>query len=123
MGLVLAIILPIALGLALCAEPLVLLALGPNWVEAIPVIQILACFSVLTVVGEVGSMALIAVGRPAASTVMVVVGACVRLPLIIYGTYHGGLNGLAWAIAISLVVEFIVNLTLTSRILEIGLGV
>ena len=89
MGLVLAIILPIAMGLSLCAEPLVLVALGPNWVEAIPVIQILGAVSVLTVVGEVGSMALIAIGRPAASTAMVVVGAVIRLPLIIYGTHAG----------------------------------
>lgn len=122
MGLVLAIILPAAMGLSLCAEPLVLVALGPNWVEAIPVIQILAGVSVLTVVGEIGSMALIAVGRPAASTAMVVVGAAIRLPLIIIGTMQGGLIGLAWAIAISLALEFIVNLTLTVRLLEIKLS-
>lgn len=122
MGLVFALILPIAMGLSLCAEPLVLVALGPNWVEAIPVIQILGAVSVLTVVGEVGSMALIAVGRPAASTAMVVVGALIRLPLIIYGTMQGGLIGLAWAIAVSLVLEFIVNLTLTVRLLEIRLS-
>ena len=122
MGLVLAIILPIALGLSLCAEPLVLVALGPNWVEAIPVIQILAVVSVLTVVGEVGSIALIAVGKPAASTAMVVVGAAIRLPLIIIGTLHGGLIGLAWAIAISMALEFIINLTLTVRLLEVRLS-
>lgn len=122
MGLVLAVILPVALGLSLCAEPLVLVALGPNWVEAIPIIQIIAGFSVLTVVGEIGAMALIAVGRPAASTAMVVAGAAIRLPLIIYGTIAGGLIGLAWAIALSLSLEFIINLTLIVRILEVRLG-
>jgi hypothetical protein len=53
---------------------------------------------------------------------MVVVGAAIRLPLIIIGTMQGGLIGLAWAIAISLALEFIVNLTLTVRLLEIKLS-
>jgi lipopolysaccharide exporter len=119
LGLVLAIILPVALGLSLCAEPLVLIALGPKWVQTIPIIQIIAGFSVLTVFGELGAMALIAVGKPAASTAMVVIGAAVRLPLIIAGTYYGGLNGLAWAIALSTALDFIVCLTLTVRILEV----
>lgn len=73
-----ALCLPAGLGLALIADPLVPLVFGEAWREAVPILQLLAVFSVFYGLGLIIGQILVAAGDP---------GACFRLTLANTGLF------------------------------------
>ncbi|MBK8907802.1 MAG: lipopolysaccharide biosynthesis protein [Rhodospirillales bacterium] len=89
---------PVGAGMALTAEPLVEVLLGSKWQPAVPLIQILGIFGIVTVcVGNIEPTMLVLdkarlfVTVRAASTI-------VLLPVVYWGCAVGGAIGAAWAL-------------------------
>jgi lipopolysaccharide exporter len=58
------LILPAGIGISMIADPMVRFVLGEQWLNAVPVVQIIAVASPISVFGNFSSMFLTAVGRP-----------------------------------------------------------
>jgi O-antigen/teichoic acid export membrane protein len=92
--------LPVYLGMAVTAEPLVLLALGNHWAGAAPAVRLLACAMPFMTLYVLMPPATDAIGRPGIGVRAAMIGAGV-LPIACAVGVRWGLTGLAaaWLIA------------------------
>lgn len=118
-----AIALPMGIGLALLAEPLVLLLFGPGWGQAVPVIQILAPLLALQSFGAGVEGIAMALDRPRLLAVRQGIYIAARTALVVAGWFLGGYIGIILGRAVSGIIYPAYNLVLGasltgSRILE-----
>ena len=96
--------LPAAVGIAALAELLVPVMLGDKWLEAIPLIQILAYCGAVSVVESSIYYVFLAVGRPQVSTYLSLGQVVLLISLVITLTLEFGVHGAVWAfLAVALV--------------------
>jgi lipopolysaccharide exporter len=110
LGLTLSIIVPLAAGLSLVAEPFVLTVLGSQWVMVVPLLHILAIRGVTRSVATNTFTAFLARGRMSLAGKLSLFFAAVRIILLPVGWLYGGLIGLAWASLASAVFNTSINL-------------
>ena len=92
------IALPATTGIALTADYFVPLLLGDRWLDAIPIMQVLAVYGGLRVlVANTGSLYL-AINKPYLVTVMAIVNLAILAPLMIWFVRDYGPIGAAWAV-------------------------
>lgn len=114
-GLMATLTLPIGLLIGALAEPMVLAMLGPRWVEAVPLIEVLAIFGVVRALhGPTGSIYL-ALGRPRLVAMLAVVQLVVALGLMLLWVPGMGPIGAAWSILVGASVAMAVNYALVFR--------
>lgn len=89
--------LPAAVGIASVAEPLVIAMLGTKWIDAVPVIQILALAAAISVVTSNNNSVYLALGQPRLITVIAAVRLVALIPLALFLTGRIGLVGAAYA--------------------------
>ncbi len=106
---------PAGVGIALVAAPLVRLAFGANWLEAIPIIRILGAAFSVSVFGVLGFHLLSAHGLLASTFKMMLTGAVVRVVLLAALIPPLGLIGAAIAAAASTLVEQALYIVVTFR--------
>ncbi|MCR0985117.1 oligosaccharide flippase family protein [Roseomonas populi] len=96
---------PAGFGISLVAGPVVALAFGPAWIEAVPVIQILGVACTLTLFGGISAAMLNA--RAALRTLLgiTVAAAAVRVVLLVLLTRSHGLFGAGMAVGLAVVAE------------------
>jgi O-antigen/teichoic acid export membrane protein len=112
---------PTFLGLAAVAPNAVMLALGPKWESAIPILQLLCLSMPVRLVGTISSPLAIAIGRPDISLRCVVAAAvCVPTGMLIGSQW--GVYGVAVAWAVSYPVAFLVAARLLSGALGCRMG-
>ncbi|RYX81313.1 lipopolysaccharide biosynthesis protein [bacterium] len=115
-----AIALPIGLGFAAIAEPLVRLVLGEKWMPAVLVIQVLS--SVLALQNLATSLLPLAMAMGETKTLfkrdMLIL--VIRLPLILGGLIFGGFTGVVLARLGSGAAATALNMTLVNRLLGIS---
>lgn len=103
---------PAATGIAVLADPIVRTLLGPNWVAAVPLLQILSLNGLLKLSGGNAYSVFLAIGRPKIITVQSLLNLAMLVPFLVIGISLFGLTGAAWALVgasgISLVVSFVV---------------
>ncbi|WNO54296.1 lipopolysaccharide biosynthesis protein [Stakelama saccharophila] len=87
---------PFYLGMAVTAEPLVLVVLGEKWAEAVPIVRLLACAMPFMTMLILFAPASDAMGRPGISARNGATGAVV-LPVAFLAGVHWGATGLAVA--------------------------
>lgn len=107
--------LPIAFGISLVADPLVRLALGPQWLGAVPLIWILALPGAITVISNVGGVALSVQGLPHLNFQLGAISTVLKLPLLVGLVVGFGLVGGAIAVALSVTIEQGLYLEVTRR--------
>lgn len=90
-------VLPAGAGVAAIAGPLVRVVLGNNWLEIIPVIQLLGIYGILTGLQSNTSYIFLALGKPKILTVLVGAQVMLKIPLLVLGISHSGVIGAAWA--------------------------
>lgn len=113
-------LIPAALGIAATASVFVPLVLGDKWVEAIPLIEVLAFYgALLACEGNAGSV-YIAQGAPRLNTIIVLGQNLIRIPALIYGVAQAGALGAAIGILCAALVTLPVNLAIVFRRLEMG---
>ncbi|KKM76271.1 hypothetical protein LCGC14_1381840 [marine sediment metagenome] len=112
--------LPIGVGLAVAAEPLVLLALGEQWLPSVVVIQFLASiFAVQTIASMVQPLSL-GLGRSKILFHRSLINLCIRVPLTLIGLLTGGFIGLLIARSAAALISICVNLYLVQKILGLS---
>lgn len=85
-----------ALSVAL-ADPIVRILFGEKWVEAIPVLAVLAVYGSLYAFSLLFANALVAVGRTSRLLLVQLAWVAVLVPAMIAGLHWWGLEGAAWA--------------------------
>lgn len=116
---ILLIVLPLSFGVAVLAEPLVRVLLGPQWHQAAPVIQILAFAGAVSAITSNNVSAYIALGRPHLTTVIVLSRLallCVTITLLMQ--VHG-LLAVAYAELIAAIGSLAVSLPILFRTLKL----
>jgi O-antigen/teichoic acid export membrane protein len=89
---------PAGFGLAAIADPLIRVLLGANWLDAIPLIPILAVSGAIASIGNNSGAAVIALGAPHLVTAMWVARLAMLIPALIIATEKWGVAGTAWAV-------------------------
>ncbi len=93
--------LPIATGIACTAPQIIMLFLGSQWLEGIPVLQLLAIGSLASVVMANAHMIFMTIGRPAISTRLALVSVLILVPTVVVLTRLDGVRGAALGCALS----------------------
>lgn len=99
------LILPAGFGISAVADPLVHLLLGERWVACIPIVQIAAAISTISIFRIVCDAHYNAVGELRLTFWLCSVSAFARIPLLLFMVARAGLPGAAWALAISSVID------------------
>jgi lipopolysaccharide exporter len=99
------LMLPAGIGVSLVAAPLVRLAFGPQWLAAIPVVQVIGIAAALSAFGNTSMVLLGAHAVLGAIFRMVTVGMAVRVALLVVLVGKFGLLGGAIASAIGIATE------------------
>jgi len=97
--------LPASVGIALVADPLVRLAIGPKWIAAIPLLQIFALVGIFRVVTYVGTTLLTVYGMLQIQFHGTVVITLIRIVLLIALIDRFGLVGSGFAMAAVAILE------------------
>jgi lipopolysaccharide exporter len=118
-GLVALLTIPAGVGIGLVAEPLVELLLGLQWVEAVPLIQILAVFGVIrSLHGPMGSIYL-ALGKPRIIAALQCMQLLIAITLMLLFVPRFGPIGAAWAILVGAFVAMMSNYFMVLRELSL----
>ena len=110
---------PMMLGIATVAEPLILTLFGPVWAPAIPLLQILALDGVLYPLHVINLSVLKAMGHSSKFLKVEIVKKIVGITLVILGARYG-IHGMAWAVVISSCFCYIFNAYYTGKLLGYG---
>jgi O-antigen/teichoic acid export membrane protein len=113
---------PAGLGIAAVAAPLVTLVLGPRWLEAIPLIQILGVYGAIASMGTNTGAALLALGRPRALTSLAAMRLALLIPAVIWATNSFGVQGTAWAVLAVTCFMTPINFLSLLPVLKVGIG-
>lgn len=111
-----AVALPIGIGVAMLADPIVRLTMGENWLPAAFIIQILASVFALQTMGSLAQGLAMAVGSTKLLFRRDVQGFVIRIPFIIAGAYLDGFRGIVYARVISGTITIFLNMILVRTI-------
>ncbi len=112
--------LPAGVGASLIADPLVRLLFGPNWVEAIPVVRVLAIAGAATVFGYIGWTLFSAHALLRTVLTVSVLAAAARVLLLVLLLPRAGVLGAAIAVTVSIAFEDALYIGLTFRRFGVG---
>ena len=118
-GVVLMFVLPAGFGISLLADPLVKLALGWNWLSAIPIVQIIALTGVFHVIIQTSGNIFGVRGETRLLFQMSLLSAAIRVPLLVFFVLRHELIGAAIAVAIVLGLEALLYIVVTARRLNV----
>ncbi|HEY2865247.1 MAG TPA: lipopolysaccharide biosynthesis protein [Casimicrobiaceae bacterium] len=115
LSMVVMLALPLGVGIALTADPLVRVAMGPKWLEAIPVMQILAVVGIARVVTSNSDSHLLALNLPHLTTVLACFGAVVGILSMLWAAPIWGLIAAAWATSATAAFQLVLNYAIMWR--------
>ena len=98
---------PLLLGVSVVAPMLVPLAIGEQWLPAVPVLQVLSVAAIFLSVGNAGGCLVLARGRPDLALRWNALLVVIVPTAVIVGGSLGGLPGVAWALLVSQCVLFV----------------
>ena len=104
---------PAAVGISLLADPLVRLAFGPRWLEAIPVIQVVGLFCTTTVFGQISSNLFSAHAMLGTMFRITLAVMALRVALLVALVPRMGIMGAAFAAGIPMLAEYAIYVVLT----------
>jgi lipopolysaccharide exporter len=118
-GLVALLTVPAGALIGLAAEPFVLVLLGPKWLGAVPLIQVLAAFGIVrSLHGPTGSI-YVAIGKPRTVALFQCVQLLIAFPLASMMMPAWGVVGAAWAIFAGATAAAIINYVILVRELPV----
>jgi len=115
-ALVTAIALPAGIGMALIANPLIRLTLGPKWLPSVFPVQVLASVFALQTLGTLSQPLAMAAGETKLIFYRSIQTLVVRIPLILAGALLGGVSGIIWARAAAGSIEILFHLLVVRRV-------
>lgn len=120
-GMLVAGVMPLGVALGLLAEPIVALALGPQWAPAAPVLAVFAPVGALATVTMPVHALVLALGVPRQLLMRDVAMFVLGIPAVVAGAWWFGLMGAAYARLLTGIVLTVLNLAIVDKL--IGLGV
>ena len=117
---ILLIVLPVSIGIAVVAAPIVRVLLGVQWHDAVPIIQILAFSGAATAVSSNNVQVYLALGRPHDFTLVLVTRLVLLGALMLLLAGRHGVAGLAVAELLASVGSLAVGMPLLFRGLQLG---
>jgi O-antigen/teichoic acid export membrane protein len=111
----LVIAVPAGIGISSMAAPLVTLAFGAKWLDATPVVEILAISGIFAVIARISSTLLSAFGLLRPLLWNAIAMATIEFVLLIPFVWHAGIAGAAIAATLALLIEQITLSVLTLR--------
>ena len=112
---------PAGVGMSAVAQPLIMLAFGPGWEQAVPVMQVLGIPLCLTVFGMVGQTLFLAQGHMRTSLAITIGATLLRLGLLAVLIPPLGLFGAALAAGAGIAVEQTLSAVWAMRRLDLPL--
>ena len=110
---------PMMIGIAIVADPLILTIFGPVWAPAIPLLQILALGGILFPLHVINLNVLRALGHSSKLLKVEIIKKVVGVSLIILGARYG-IQGMAWAVVMSSCFSYVFNAYYTGKLLGYG---
>lgn len=114
--------LPMAVGLAFVADAAVRILLGPQWLSAAPLVQVLALVQMVSLSAASSVPLLMALGRMRGLFLRALAAVVYRPVLIYFALQWQGLTGLPWAILLVLLIQVTVDSWLIRRSLQFSAG-
>jgi O-antigen/teichoic acid export membrane protein len=121
-GILVLLALPVAIGIGLTADYFVPILLGPKWVDAIPLIQILVISGGLNSLSTHARPVYLALNRPDLDAYASLGRVVVFLPMLIFGLLQYGIMGAAIAQSTVQIGVFLGCLYLMHRMIHVGVG-
>ena len=118
LGMITLLILPVGVGIAAVAEPLVLAALGAKWVTAIPLIAILGLSGAISATQTNNGSVWLAMGRPRLVALVIFIYLTALFPLLYVLLKIYGIVGAGYAYLAAQVVNIPVGMIVTKRLLK-----
>jgi O-antigen/teichoic acid export membrane protein len=112
--------LPIGAGIAVTAPVLVPVALGANWIEAVPILSVLAVFATLMVMQANIGYVFYALGSPKTTTALTFAYVVMLLPALFTLTTIYGAVGAAWAHLLAAAIFIPISLGVVLRRLRLS---
>lgn len=120
-SMVMAIALPAGVGVALVAEPLVVLTMGEKWLPSVFLIQVLSSVFALQTMGSLAQPLAMAAGKTRLLFVRDFQSFIGRIPTVFFGMYLGGLSGIVYARALFGIASILLNILIVRRITNLGI--
>ncbi|HKU87907.1 MAG TPA: oligosaccharide flippase family protein, partial [Casimicrobiaceae bacterium] len=117
-GVIVLVGLPIPIGIALTAPRIVDVLLGPKWLAAIPLMQVLALHGVLRAFSTSSHVVYLAVGKPRFTAIITAARLCVLVPALVVMTMKAGALGAAWATVIVAALVWILDYVLLYHVMH-----
>lgn len=114
------LITPICLGIIVAADPIIKVAFGIQWLEAIPLMQILSLYTLILSIGYHAGDVYKAIGRPDILIKLSIPILIIRIIAIWIGAQQG-LMGVALGHLTATCIELIIRTIVTIRVIEISL--
>jgi lipopolysaccharide exporter len=119
-GVIVMLAVPAAAGIAMLADPIVRLLLGPNWLAAIPLVQILGLYGALTTFQATNASIFHVLGVPYYAAMMKAIEVGILLPAMLAVLWLGfGLLAAAWSVFAAQAVVIPVGMMLIGRLLGV----
>jgi PST family polysaccharide transporter len=112
------LIVPVCLGLMLAADPLVRVAFGPQWLEAIPILRLLAAFALVRSLGSSVGDIYKAIGRPDILVKLAGLNLVLFASALWVGSRHG-LRGVATALVVVGCLATFARLLVATRFIDV----
>lgn len=112
---------PLSIGLAIVADPVVRVTLGSEWLDAIPVLRVLAIFVLVASMMDADGDVYKAVGRPGLLFKLNLFHIVLLVPALLIGVQHG-LVGVALAHLLATSITRVVRTIVISRFLELPIS-
>jgi PST family polysaccharide transporter len=113
------VIVPLCFGLFIAADPAVGALFGDQWGAAVPVLRLMAVFSLIGSIGVNAGDVYKALGRSGVLARLAMLELVALVPALIIGAHHG-IVGVAWAHAIVATVDTTVRLVVATRMVGIS---
>jgi O-antigen/teichoic acid export membrane protein len=117
---ILVFVLPVSVGVAVIAQPLVQVLLGEKWLGAVPIIQILALTGGIFAATSNNVSACFAVGKPQIAVLFPTLRLVLLIPLVLVLTREMGFVGAAYAELIAAVGSLVVSYPVLFRALRVS---
>jgi lipopolysaccharide exporter len=108
-------VVPAGVGISAMAELVVKLALGPKWLDAIPLMSVLAFYGAIQAVLSNMAAMLIALGQVRTMVIILVINVMLLLPALVFGAREGGALGAAIGTLLATMAMIPINVTLVLR--------
>lgn len=118
LGLITLVILPIGVGIAAVAQPMVLTVLGDQWIDATALIAILALSGAINATQTNNTSVYLAMGHPQKITIFQTCYLAILFPTLYFSLKEFGIVGVGYAYLLAQIVDAILQTCLTKSLLH-----